>query len=364
MHTHFHVVVLDGVYVARGDGVAFFASPAPAREALEALVKRVVVRSMKWLKRKRYVREDLDAHASSEPKSLSPLEQLAMLAMQRGTFETIRDAKDGSDDEDDASSATRKQGNVVTHLGFNLHAAVTLAAHDDMGRERLCRYGARPPFSLAKLRLLKDGNVAYLVKKVGRGRAKRRVMDPVEFLARLSALIPPPRFPLLRFAGVLAPRSKWRALIVPLPPSATPAPPRAHRAPGVAPSEKLDLVAPAGPTHPTSVPPTTEPPGPDACAARPAVFAQNLAAQSDAVEVVAPNILSLTHWARLRDGELYAAQPRVDWATLLRRTFDFDVKTCTACGGRLEVRAVVTEPGSAAKILESLARPRAPPRAA
>jgi Putative transposase len=68
---------------------------------------------------------------------------------------------------------------------------VTIAAHDDMGRERLCHYRARPPFSLAKLRVLKEGNVAYLVKKVGRSRAKRRVMEPVEFLVRLSALIPP-----------------------------------------------------------------------------------------------------------------------------------------------------------------------------
>jgi hypothetical protein len=74
---------------------------------------------------------------------------------------------------------------------------VTIAAHDDVGRERLCRHGARPPFSLAKLRVLKDRNVSYLVKKVGRGRAKRRVMGPVEFLGRLSALIPPPRFPIL-----------------------------------------------------------------------------------------------------------------------------------------------------------------------
>jgi hypothetical protein len=61
LHTHFHVGVLDGLYLARGEGVAFFASPPPPREALEALVKRAVVRTMKWLKRKGYVREDLDA---------------------------------------------------------------------------------------------------------------------------------------------------------------------------------------------------------------------------------------------------------------------------------------------------------------
>jgi hypothetical protein len=96
----------------------------------------------------------------------------------------------------------------------------------------------------------------------------------------------------------------------------------------------------------------------------PAVFAHTLAAQSDASEIVAPNVLSMAHWARLGDGELYASQPRVDWSTLLRRTFEFDVKQCAKCGGRLEVRAVVTAPESIAKILASLARPRAPPRAA
>ncbi len=340
------MVVLDGVYVSRGDGVAFFASPGPTREALEALVKRVVLRTMKWLKRKRYVRENID---STEERTLSPLEALATLAMQRGTLETMRD----TEQEDDNETAPKKNGNVVSHLGFNLHAGVTIAAHDDLGRERLCRYGARPPFSLARLRVLRDGNVSYLVKKVGRGRAKHRVMEPVEFLARLSALIPPPRFPLVRFAGVLAPRSKWRALVVPRPPT-TSGPSR--RAPCVDASRKSEPVA--IPDPPSSLTLTTVP------ASMPAVFAQTLAAQSDAVEIVAPNVLSVAHWNRLGEGQLYAAQPRVDWATLLRRTFDFDVKKCAKCGGRLEVRAVVTAPESTAKILKSLARTRAPPRAA
>ena len=80
-----------------------------------------------------------------------------MLAMQRGTFETVRDSDDASDDEDDAS-ASKNRDNVVAHLGFNLHAGVTIAANDDRGRERLCRYGARPPFSLARLRVLENGN--------------------------------------------------------------------------------------------------------------------------------------------------------------------------------------------------------------
>src|SRR5262249_49026472 len=55
-------------------------------------------------------------------------------------------------------------------------------------------------------------------KKLGAVRAKHRVMTQLELLARLSALVPPPRYPLVRFHGVLAPRSAWRREIVPRPP--------------------------------------------------------------------------------------------------------------------------------------------------
>ncbi len=42
-------------------------------------------------------------------------------------------------------------------------------------------------------------------------------MEPHQFLARLCALIPPPRHPLIRFHGVFGPASKWRAQVVPQP---------------------------------------------------------------------------------------------------------------------------------------------------
>ena len=40
-------------------------------------------------------------------------------------------------------------------------------------------------------------------------------MTPMEFMAMLAALIPPPRYPLVRYAGVLEPRSSWRNDVVP-----------------------------------------------------------------------------------------------------------------------------------------------------
>jgi hypothetical protein len=79
---------------------------------------------------------------------------------------------------------------------------------------------------------------------------------------------------------------------------------------------------------------------------------------------VAPNILSIAHWDRLLGGALYAPLSRLDWATLLRRTFDVDVKRCHGCGGRMTVRAVVTDAASIARLLGALRRPRDPPIAA
>ena len=76
---------------------------------------------------------------------------------------------------------------------------------------------------------------------------------------------------------------------------------------------------------------------------------------------VAPNILSIAHWDRLLGGALYAPLSRVDWATLLRRTFDVDVTRCTGCAGRMTVRTVVTAPASIDGLLAALRRARDPP---
>ncbi len=56
----------------------------------------------------------------------------------------------------------------------------------------------------------------------------------------------------------------------------------------------------------------------------------------------------------------------MDWAILLKRTFACDVAVCPMCGGKMRVRAVLTEPPSVAKVLGALRGEgaRAPPGAA
>lgn len=41
------------------------------------------------------------------------------------------------------------------------------------------------------------------------------VLFPVDFIARLAALVPRPRVTLTRFHGVLAPNQRWRGLVTP-----------------------------------------------------------------------------------------------------------------------------------------------------
>jgi len=56
--------------------------------------------------------------------------------------------------------------------------------------------------------------------------------------------------------------------------------------------------------------------------------------------------------------------PRVDWAQLLRKTFDFDVFACVRCGGRRRVLAYLKEGGGVGAILEHLGLPMAGARLA
>jgi hypothetical protein len=212
----------------------------------------------------------------------------------------------------------------------------------------------RPPLALDRLRGLPDGRIAYRVKYARRGAAKHRVMTAMELMARLSALVPPPRYPLVRFHGVLAPRSSWRRDVIPSAPSTRP-----KREPTVVRHAHRESPArdEAGAESPRRAPAPT--PRSSLSGSRPvastsdAQDASSCAVVPDVVRL-AHNVISVRHWQRLRDGALLAGSPYVDWARLLQRTFEVDVLACAHCGGRLRVLAVITEPEPVHRILEHL----------
>jgi hypothetical protein len=95
--------------------------------------------------------------------------------------------------------------------GFDVHAGVTIRAGDRAGLSHLCRYAARAPLALERLSLLEDGRVAYRLRKPRRNSATHLVMTPIELLAKIASLVPPPKRPLLRLSGVLGSGSPWKA---------------------------------------------------------------------------------------------------------------------------------------------------------
>jgi Putative transposase len=100
----------------------------------------------------------------------------------------------------DAAFEHKERRFSAAYNGFDVHCAVRIAKDDDEGRERLVRYCARPPFALERIDVLRDGRIAYRMKTPRRGNT-HRVMTPMEFMARLAILVPPPFFPLTRYHG-------------------------------------------------------------------------------------------------------------------------------------------------------------------
>ena len=61
--------------------------------------------------------------------------------------------------------------------------------------------------------MIKDKS--YKLKKTYQNGTTHVVLSPLDFLSRLSALIPRPKIHLTRFHGVFAPHFKYRSLIIP-----------------------------------------------------------------------------------------------------------------------------------------------------
>jgi hypothetical protein len=203
------------------------------------------------------------------------------------------------------------RGLVAELGGFNLHAGVCVAADDRDALERLCRYMARPAVASGRVSVLPDGNVAYRVKSPRSAGATHRVMTPMEFMARLSALTPPPRTPLVSYHGVVAPNSPWRVAVVPLPPIEEAIGACAEGAVAVG-GAAVGKSAAAGGSAATA------------------------ATQADAVRPT-----------RVEGG-------RIEWARLLWRVWKIDALKCPAYGGRMTIIAVLTERVGIVRVLEHL----------
>ena len=156
---------------------------------------------------------------------------------------------------------------------------------------------AEEPVVHDRLSLSKDGTkVIYKLKRKYRDGSTHVVLDPLDFIARLAALVPRPRIHLTTYHGVFAPASSFRDHVVPAAPDNQPTPKPCHH-----------------------------------------VDPEQVGTQPDA--------------------EPPKRRRRYSWAELMQRVFRIDVLVCPHCSGMRRVLEFLTNAAAIERILTHLGLP-------
>ena len=229
LNPHFHTLFLDGVYVRdseRDDHAppVFHQAPPPSQEEVEAVVYRTAKRVLGFLQ-KRGVIAAASAPGDGEvtivgDDTLGETDPLLarLLAAATAGAPPAGPAHRRTPVRLVMDAGTRPQAKgrlCAQHWGFNLHAASRVAANDKQGRETLCRYVLRPPLANDRLHVLSDDQVQLDFKRPWSDGTKSVVMAPLALIARLAAIVPPPKRHVTRYFGVLSSHSGLRSQVVP-----------------------------------------------------------------------------------------------------------------------------------------------------
>jgi hypothetical protein len=225
LNVHSHTEVLDGVYVEQDGQLVFHPLGEPRAEDLEYVARRTFERAKRVLGRRGLLDDErLDAEGCAEmAQTVEPALADCYSAAVRGIEQfgkrtgqpTLRliDPAAGSDSRERSVQA-------VTVAGFNVYAGGAIDGRDRKQLERQLRYLGRPPLAQHRLEELPDGRVRYRMKRPWKDGSSSLLLDPLDLIGRLVALVPSARFNLIRYHGVLAAHAKLRSRIVPAPTAA------------------------------------------------------------------------------------------------------------------------------------------------
>jgi hypothetical protein len=222
LNLHFHVLLLDGLFVAGPSaGPRFERARRWTQDDVDRLVEAIAARCEALLARRGHgTDDDLDADDFREEDDALPLIQSAAIAGRSA----VRSRPPARRVQVLGGRPYRLPPLCATAGGYSLHAAVVIRARDREGLRRLAGYIARPPLAKSRLDVLPDGRVRLGLKRAWSDGTTAHVLTPEEFVERLVALVPPPRANQVLYGGVLASRHRWHRTV-------RPRPPRRHRPP-------------------------------------------------------------------------------------------------------------------------------------
>jgi hypothetical protein len=216
LNPHFHTLALDGVYVRDEDGkLRFHELGAPTGEEVLEVARSTHERLVRVLERHGRSLEGFDETpdtlaaeqpvlASCYAASAADVQLLGAAPGQR-TAKLVRPVR----------AVASPHHALAEHGGVNVHANVAVDGRDRKRLERLVRYVARPPLSQERLERHGDGRVRLRFKAAWKDGTDAILLDPLDFISRLCALVPPPRFHTLRYHGVLSAHATARREVVP-----------------------------------------------------------------------------------------------------------------------------------------------------
>ena len=216
LNIHFHTLFLDGVYSFEQGKPRFHTTAPPSNRELDRLLKSIVQRVIRFLEKRGLIEKDEHQaflSINSGPTAMDQVQSSSItyrIALGKHKGQKALTLKTLSQRE-----LMREKPFLSRYSGFSLHGGVSTKAHQREKLERIIRYISRPSLSEKRLSLNSQGKVIYQLKTPYENGTTRIVLDPLDFLSRLSSLVPRPRTNLVRFHGLFAPNSKHRHLITP-----------------------------------------------------------------------------------------------------------------------------------------------------
>ena len=215
LNPHLHMLFLDGAYTFRGERPIFHRARRPTDDELNRLFDSLSHRIVRLLERRGLlVAESHHPQLDFEPgSSLNHLHAASIAyCIAIGPHAGRKALTLYSVPPLDEAANSPLLAKVA---GFSLHAATVCEAWHRSRLERLCHYITRPPIAIKRLSVDRQSRVVYRYKQPFRDGSTHVVLEPLDFMARLAALVPRPKLNLTRFHGVFAPNFKHRNRIVP-----------------------------------------------------------------------------------------------------------------------------------------------------
>jgi hypothetical protein len=215
LNVHLHMLFLDGAYRFSTTRPTFHRARPPAGEELNDLLDTLSRRIVRVLERRglliadpECLQLDIEPNSSLDHLQAASINYRIAIGPHAGrkalTLYSVPPLEEASSNP-----------LLARRSGFSLHAATVCEAWQRSRLERLCRYITRPPIATKRLSVDDRGRVVYRYKHPFRDGSTHVVLEPLDFIARLAALVPRPRVNLTRFHGVFAPNFKHRERIVP-----------------------------------------------------------------------------------------------------------------------------------------------------